>query len=148
MLQSCLRNLIPNPRMVDIPTIPSELVAMVQGDPDSAKHPGYYMAQRSVSARRSPNNPTILLVGMSGAGKSTTINSLFSSKICATGNNKSVTKDVTEFYVNIPSKRCGINNLKLSIIDTPGFGDSNGEPKSDAKHAVCMKRFFEVGCPG
>ncbi|RUS30134.1 hypothetical protein BC938DRAFT_479813 [Jimgerdemannia flammicorona] len=143
-IQSRLHKLIPNPRMVDIPTIPSELVAMVQRDPDSAKHPGYYMAQRSVSARRSPNNPTILLVGVSGAGKSTTINRLFGSNICVTGGIVSVTKNVTEYYVDIPSERCGINNLRLSIIDTPGFGDSHGGPDSDAKHAVCMKRFFET----
>ncbi|RUP44779.1 hypothetical protein BC936DRAFT_149020 [Jimgerdemannia flammicorona] len=68
--------------MIEIPSDPSRLVTDLIDNPQYGKHLGWIMAQRSASALRSHNNPTIMLVGLSGAGKSTTINRLFDSEIC------------------------------------------------------------------
>ncbi|RUS26512.1 hypothetical protein BC938DRAFT_470665 [Jimgerdemannia flammicorona] len=128
--------------MIEIPSDPSRLVTDLIDNPQYGKHLGWIMAQRSASALRSHNNPTIMLVGLSGAGKSTTINRLFDSEICKIGSSSSTTKNVTEHFVEIPSLRSGISNLRLSVIDTPGFHDTNGI-YSDAVHAVCMQEFIK-----
>ncbi|RUS30366.1 hypothetical protein BC938DRAFT_479496 [Jimgerdemannia flammicorona] len=128
--------------MIELPSDPSRLVTDLIDNPQYGKHLGWIMAQRSASALRSHNNPTIMLVGLSGAGKSTTINRLFNSDICDIGCSRSTTNGITEHFVEIPSLRSGINNLRLSVIDTPGFHDTAGID-SDAIHAVCMQKFIK-----
>lgn len=121
----------------------SEAVASLLTEPGLMNHIGIRMALSSRTAHRSTRNPVIILFGITGAGKSMTINKLFGADICPTGNLKSETKEVIEYCVEIPSKRSGIKNLKLSVIDTPGYGDTDGSVE-DAQHAVCLQHFFDV----
>ncbi|RUS19264.1 hypothetical protein BC937DRAFT_87754 [Endogone sp. FLAS-F59071] len=131
------------PRSLIIPNDSDAIVSMLT-DLNLMNHIGIRMALRSKTANRSIQNPVIILFGITGAGKSITINKLFGAELCPTGDTKSTTKEVTEYYVEIPSKRSGIENLRLSVIDTPGYGDADEGPAGDAKHAVCLQHFFDT----
>ncbi|KTW29049.1 uncharacterized protein T551_02323 [Pneumocystis jirovecii RU7] len=68
----------------------------------------------------------IMVVGESGLGKSTLINTLFNCTLCPPKNVKSLTKD-PEKTIEIKSLTSEIEEngvkLKLTVVDTPGFGD-------------------------
>ncbi|KAG5518085.1 hypothetical protein PMAC_003271 [Pneumocystis sp. 'macacae'] len=68
----------------------------------------------------------IMVVGESGLGKSTLINTLFNCTLCPPKNLKSLTKD-PEKTIEIKSLTSEIEEngvkLKLTVVDTPGFGD-------------------------
>lgn len=67
-----------------------------------------------------------MVVGESGLGKSTLINTLFNCTLCPPKNVKSLTKD-PEKTIEIKSLTSEIEEngvkLKLTVVDTPGFGD-------------------------
>ncbi|CAG8581802.1 87_t:CDS:2, partial [Racocetra fulgida] len=106
------------------------------------EHEGIRSAFNAVKLKLSPNNAYILLLGISGSGKSSTINFLFNKEITLTGDGKSQTKETTEFKAKINDLRLGIKNLGISIIDGPGLEDSKGV-EEDAKNILCYKRFLE-----
>ncbi|GFO15116.1 septin-5 [Plakobranchus ocellatus] len=70
---------------------------------------------------------TLMVVGESGMGKSTLINSLFLSDLYEDKNSPSV-NDLMERTVSIEKKQLEIEEkgvrLKLTIVDTPGFNDA------------------------
>ena len=76
---------------------------------------------------------SICLIGVTGHGKSSTANSLVGQKYFkASQNLQSETADVK----GLVTHACGnINNEKLIVIDTPGFGDSKGR---DTDHIAKM----------
>ncbi|CAG8676793.1 28168_t:CDS:1 [Gigaspora margarita] len=108
------------------------------------EHEGILSAFNAIEAKLSPNCAYILLLGISGAGKSSTINSLFGNKnITVTGFGKSQTKDIIEFKDQINDSRLGIKNLEISIIDGPGLEDTKGI-REDAKNILSYRRFLET----
>ncbi|CAC5387665.1 DHH [Mytilus coruscus] len=106
------------------------------------RHPAMKMADIAMKMKRSPNQVFFLLVGLTGSGKSSTVNYLFDKNIAETGDSKSVTHSTTEYILKLKSVEWRIPDLKLSIIDTPGFGDTEGLEK-DARNIMSIKRFFE-----
>ncbi|PIK58080.1 putative septin-7 isoform X6, partial [Apostichopus japonicus] len=68
---------------------------------------------------------TLMVVGESGLGKSTLINSLFLTDIYSSvypGPSQRIKKTVKVETSNVHLKENGVN-LRLTIVDTPGFGD-------------------------
>ena len=70
-------------------------------------------AYESYEAKRSTNSVTILLLGLTGSGKSNTINSLFDKDITTVAEGTSVTKDIIDIVVSMPSEDLGISNSKV-----------------------------------
>lgn len=70
-------------------------------------------AWQSYNIKRSTNSATILLLGLTGVGKSHTINNLFASKITPVGEGVSCTKEILEFTLAMPSEHVGISNSKV-----------------------------------
>ncbi|CAG8803258.1 5396_t:CDS:1, partial [Racocetra fulgida] len=106
------------------------------------EHKGIKSAFNAVNLNLSTNHAYILLLGLSGSGKSSTINFLFNKDITVTGDGKSQTKETIEFKAEINDSRLRIKNLGISIIDGPGLEDSKGI-EEDAKNILCYKRFLE-----
>ncbi|XP_057311277.1 uncharacterized protein LOC130649094 [Hydractinia symbiolongicarpus] len=77
----------------------------------------------SYQIERCVSQATILVVGASGDGKSSTINHFFDQEVFPTSSETSCTKATEERYVVSSSDKLKINNLKLAVVDSPGFHD-------------------------
>ncbi|WP_339378098.1 GTPase [Calothrix sp. NIES-2100] len=75
---------------------------------------------------------TFLMVGRTGVGKSSTINSLFGENIAPEGKYDPTTMDVKSYEHQI-------NNINFTIIDTPGLCDDIPEEKNDQKYINLIK---------
>lgn len=75
---------------------------------------------------------TFLIVGRTGVGKSSTINSLFGENIAPEGKYDPTTMEVKTYEHQI-------NNIKFRIIDTPGLCDNIPESKNDEKYINLIK---------
>ncbi|KAF8920884.1 hypothetical protein BGZ58_004299, partial [Dissophora ornata] len=83
--------------------------------------------QRHKIVAKSGANFTLMVCGESGLGKTTFINTLFTTTIKAPKNHKRRNNKTAEKTVEIEIIRAELEekqfNVKLSVIDTPGFGD-------------------------
>ncbi len=66
------------------------------------------------------------MIGDSGVGKSSTVNHLFGQKVASINRIQSETKATTEYCLTINDDELAVQDLSLGIIDTPGFGDTEG----------------------
>ena len=104
-------------------------------------HVGIVMVYKSYRAHRSPNTANIFLFGMTGAGKSSTLNNLFGSKdLIPTSSMESCTRDVIEYGCTMDSTHWKVEGLGLGFVDTPGYGDTNGSLQ-DAKNLTTINEY-------
>ena len=96
---------------------------------------------------RAINHTSVLLLGSSGVGKSSTINHLFNTgdgiQFAKTSDTQSETRVTTEFILTADEPEYGVQDLQLSIVDSPGFNDTEGY-KQDACNFYSIKRFYET----
>ena len=68
-----------------------------------------------------------MVVGESGLGKTTLINTLFATEICAPKNYKQRYSRQLDHTTEVEILKAELEergfNIKLTVIDTPGFGD-------------------------
>ena len=78
--------------------------------------------EEKIEALRHRKDPVnILVIGPTGAGKSTLINAMFGKDVAKVGDGPtSVTPEVNSYETEYKS-------VKISIYDTPGFGDTGGK---------------------
>jgi predicted GTPase len=77
-------------------------------------------------------NLTFLLVGRTGVGKSSTVNSLIGQEIAQVGHYEATTMEIKEYNSEI-------NNIPFKVIDTPGLCDELEELENDYKYLEMMR---------
>ena len=104
---------------------------------------------KSTKINRSLNRASILLVGASGVGKSSTVNHLFdldesqSVLFAKTSAVSSETRTTTEYILEMDSvEDYEATGLRLGLVDTPGFNDTSGTIQ-DACNFYSIKQFYE-----
>ena len=107
----------------------------------NTKHPAVNMFSSSLRAHRSCNEAILFLYGVSGAGKSATLNHLFSADLIPTSATESATDSVIEWVSTMHSEHWHVSNLEVGFIDVPGWGDSEGR---DATNFALMQQFLSV----
>ena len=107
----------------------------------NTNHPAINMFSCSLKAHRSCNEAIIFLYGVSGAGKSTTLNHLFNAELIPTSAKESATDSVIEWVSSMHSMHWRVSNLEVGFIDVPGWGDSEGR---DATNFGLMQQFLSV----
>ena len=105
------------------------------------QHPAMKMFGSSIQAHRSCNEAILFLYGISGAGKSATLNHLFDSDLILTSDNISCTDSVTEWVSTFASEHWKVFNLEVGFIDVPGWGDSLGK---DAANLSLIQHFLAI----
>ena len=98
-------------------------------------------AYDSHSINRSAYHTTLLMLGETGVGKSSTINHLFGANVAKTSSTKSETRNTTEYVLTEDDVELGVKDLTLGIIDTPGFNDTEGI-EQDACNLACIQNLL------
>ena len=103
----------------------------------------------SYKIKRSYKQMSILLIGSTGVGKSSTVNHLFNFKrdgsfieFAKTSKRMSTTRSTTEYLIKTTSEFYEVKDLSLGVVDSPGFSDTSGT-KQDACNFYSIKKFFE-----
>ena len=124
-----------------IMTLPRSLHEAYQLHLKRIDHPAVKLFSSSLQAHRSCNEAILFLYGVSGAGKSSTLNHLFSTDLIPTSATKSATDCVTEWVSSMHSEHWCVSNLEVGFVDVPGWGDSEGR---DATNFALMQQFLSV----
>ena len=93
-------------------------------------HQASQLVGSSLKAHRNPYEAMIFLYGISGHGKSSTLNHLFKTELIPTSDNRSCTEDVIEYVATMDSLHWNVTGLELGFVDTPGFGDTASDEKN------------------
>ena len=124
-----------------IMTLPRSLHEAYQLHLKRIDHPAVKLFSSSLQAHRSCNEAILFLYGVSGAGKSSTLNHLFSTDLIPTSATESATDCVTEWVSSMHSEDWCVSNLEVGFVDVPGWGDSEGR---DATNFALMQQFLSV----
>ncbi|XP_046852782.1 uncharacterized protein LOC124446034 [Xenia sp. Carnegie-2017] len=107
----------------------------------------YSFILSSSAIQRHSEFAMILLVGTSGCGKSSTINHLLDigdgTPVAKTSNVESTTRKTSEYTLTFDEPNYEVCDLVMSVIDTPGFNDSDGVDQ-DACNFVSIQQYFRT----
>ena len=98
--------------------------------------------------QRGFNHVSILVLGTTGVGKSSTINHLLNIgaekelKFAKINHTKSETRITSELLAFADDPNLEVKDLVLGIVDTPGFNDTDGL-KQDACNYYSIKKFYQ-----
>ena len=105
-------------------------------------HNGTVMFANSIRAHRASNQAIIFLYGLSGAGKTSTLNHIFGFEIIEVIKEfESDTKDVNEYIATMKSEDWGVNNLQINFIDMPGWSETSGD-EEDIRNMAMIDQFL------
>ena len=93
--------------------------------------------------QRSFNHVSIVLLGLTGAGKSTAINNLLGVDCSSTCETESETRSTKEFIIHVSNPKDEVERLPLGLVDTPGFCDTDGL-EQDACNLFSVQSFFRT----
>ena len=102
----------------------------------------------SMSINRGFNHVSLLLVGSTGVGKSSTVNHLLNigadeqTQFAKTNSEQSETRITSEFLALADDPDLEVKDLVLGIVDTPGFSDTDGL-RQDACNFHSIKEFYD-----
>ena len=105
-------------------------------------HRGMEMVGNSLKAHRACNEAIIFVYGLSGAGKTASLNHLFGFQLINIEQNRaSHTKLVTEYVARMVSHEWRVKNLDIGFIDMPGWFDTDGE-EQDIRNVATIDHFL------
>ena len=105
------------------------------------ENPAMRMVEASIDSKRACNQGIIFTYGVSGTGASATLNHLFKMDLIPTSESKSETTAVSEYMATLTSDYWKANNLKISFINLPGFGDTKGDHQ-DVTNLAAIEEFI------
>ena len=110
------------------------------------QHKSLEMVGKSLCAQRPANRAVIFLYGLSGAGKSSTLNHLFngSERLISQqiSHNVPGANDVVEYMGSMSSEHWCADELEISFIDAPGYNDNQGKGQ-DACNLTTIEKFIQ-----
>ena len=107
-------------------TLPSNNLELAAAKGRYFMHKGMHLVESSIEIGRAMNEAIIFTFGLSGAGKSTTLNHLFGIKLAKVSDEEACTSDVSYFLSTMPSPDYELENLKIGFVDLPGWADGRG----------------------
>ncbi|KAI6660461.1 hypothetical protein LOD99_14046 [Oopsacas minuta] len=120
-----------------LPSSPVEVNHLVKTD----YHRGMRMVQASLNAQRACNEAIIFVYGLTGAGKTSSLNHLFNSEIIPKSKKgTSDTNSVSEYISVMNSPEWEVANLEIGFIDLPGWADTTGD-RQDARNLAAIEQF-------
>ena len=123
--------------------LPSSSLEAYKMSGNNIVHKALEKVGKSLSAHRAPNRAIFFLYGLSGAGKSSTLNHLFDNKTSVSiSHNVSGTPNVVEYVGTMRSEHWCAENLEISFIDAPGFNDTGGKHQ-DAENFATIELFIQ-----
>ena len=122
-----------------LPSNPADSLRQTSGQ----RHKALGMVEKSLLAQRPANRAIIFLYGLSGSGKTSTLRHLFheARDLMATSCKESATGDVIEHIYPLISDHWEADNLEISWVDVPGFGDTQGLHQ-DAGNLALIEEFI------
>lgn len=101
----------------------------------------------SAKIKRPLQTAMILLVGDTGSGKSSTVNHFLDMKegdpVARTNDEQSETRATSEYVIGVDEPDSDVCDLTMSIVDTPGLNDTEGE-NQDACNVLSIQSFFKT----
>ena len=101
----------------------------------------------SANIKRPLQTAMILLVGVTGAGKSSTLNHFLDMKegdpVALTNDAEPETRETSEYVLGVDDPDSDVCELTISIVDTPGLNDTEGE-NQDACNVLSIQSFFKT----
>ena len=106
-------------------------------------HKGINLIDSSIAIGRAMNEAIILTFGLSGAGKSSTLNHFFGANLSLTSSTTSCTRHVSHYVSCMSSTNWEVDNLRIGFVDIPGWGDNSGLHQQ-AKNMAAIETFLSA----